>query len=232
MQKLIDGLKHYMHNVHGEEQELFDRLATGQSPKVCFVTCADSRVDPSLITQTSPGDIFVLRNAGNIVPPHGSPQGGEVATLEYAVSVLGVEDIIICGHSDCGAVKGVLNPESCAHLPHVSHWLGYSESVRRIIDTRHDLKPQAKLNAAIEINVLTQLTHLHTLPFVAARTATGQVSLHGWVYDIPSGIIRAFDAQDGIFKPLHEQAMPLHSLPSNMSRILSHNHDDKLGAAE
>lgn len=231
MQKLIDGLKHYMRNIHQEEQALFDLLATGQSPKTCIVTCSDSRVDPALIMQADPGDLFVLRNAGNIVPPHGAPQGGEGATLEYAVSALGVEDIIICGHSDCGAIKGVLTPGSCDHMPEVKRWLQYSESVRRIVDERPDLTGVSRINAAIEINVLTQLAHLHTLPFVAAKTSSGKLSLHGWVYDISTGVIRAFDPQEGIFKPLHDSASPLEGMPSNMSRILTHNHDHTTVAA-
>ncbi|RME73060.1 MAG: carbonic anhydrase [Planctomycetota bacterium] len=194
-----------MRTVHRDEQELFTQLATGQEPDVFFITCSDSRIDPNLITQTKPGDLFVLRNAGNIVPPHGAIRGGEEATVEYAVSVLGVRDIVVCGHADCGAMKGLLHPESCRHLPAVSRWLEQAEPVRQIVQTQlQDEDEEQRLRKAIELNVLQQLTNLRTHPAVAARLFGGSLALHGWVWDIRSGGVRAFDTTSGAFLPLTE----------------------------
>ena len=110
MQKLVNGVHHFQQNIFSSQRELFERLANGQNPETLFITCSDSRIDPNLLTQTDPGELFILRNAGNIVPAYGAANGGEAATIEYAVAVLGVKDIIICGHSQCGAMKGLLQP--------------------------------------------------------------------------------------------------------------------------
>ncbi len=225
MQRLIDGLQHYMKTVHAQERELFNALAKGQQPDTCFVTCSDSRVEPSLIMQTSPGDVFVLRNAGNIIPPYGAPQGGEAATLEYAASVLNVAHIIVCGHSDCGAMRGLLSANGALdNLPEVKRWLQYAECTRRIVDERPELTGEARVRAAIEINVLCQLSNLRTHPAIAARMALGKLELHGWVYEIGTGQVRAFDSGLGLFKPLLDQPTPLTGLPEDLRQILSHDH--------
>jgi carbonic anhydrase len=109
MQKLVDGVHQFQENVFGAKQALFERLADGQQPLALFITCSDSRIDPCLLTQTQPGELFILRNAGNIVPPYGQGSGGEAATIEYAVCALKLKDIIVCGHSHCGAMNGLLH---------------------------------------------------------------------------------------------------------------------------
>lgn len=201
MQKLLDGLRQFMSTVQEDERELFSRLSHGQNPEVMFITCSDSRISPHLMTQAKPGDLFVLRNAGNIVPPYGAVDGGEAATLEYAISVLGVRHVVVCGHSDCGAMKGLLAPESCSHLPLVRRWLGYAEPARRIVLQRRDGEgaPEQRLDVLIEVNVLAQLANLRTHPAVAAHLVTGELELHGWTYDIASGRVSAFDSQAGVF---------------------------------
>ena len=123
MQKLVAGIHHFQKAVFGSEPEFYARLAEGQTPETLFITCSDSRINPNLITQTRPGELFILRNAGNIVPPYGAANGGEGATIEYAVAALGVKDIIICGHSHCGAMKGLLEPDGLSELPAVRSWL-------------------------------------------------------------------------------------------------------------
>ena len=133
MEHLLSGVHQFQSQVFQRERDFFDNLVAGQSPSALFVTCSDSRVDPNLITQSGPGELFVLRNAGNIVPPHGASNGGEAATIEYAVAALGVRDIVICGHSCCGAVQALLHPEKAAALPLVSRWLRHAETTRRII---------------------------------------------------------------------------------------------------
>ena len=117
MQKLIEGIHQFQRESFLPLKGLFEQLSKGQHPETLFITCSDSRIDPNLLTRSKPGDLFILRNAGNIIPPHGAGSGGEAATIEFAVAALGVKDIIICGHSHCGAVQGLLQPEQVASLP-------------------------------------------------------------------------------------------------------------------
>src|SRR5271170_3206620 len=128
MQKLIQGIHEFQKENFVPLQGLFERLAKGQNPETLFITCSDSRIDPNLLTRSKPGDLFILRNAGNIVPAHGAGNGGEAATIEFAVAALGVKDIIICGHSHCGAMQSLLQPELVASLTAVSSWLSHADT--------------------------------------------------------------------------------------------------------
>jgi carbonic anhydrase len=207
MEKLVKGVHHFQKNIFSSQRELFEQLAKGQRPETLFITCSDSRVVPNQFTQTDPGELFILRNAGNIVPPYGAANGGEGATIEYAVAALGVKHIIVCGHSQCGAVTALLKPGSTDELPAVNAWLAHAESTRRIVrDTYKDLSPEARLSAAIQENVLCQLENLRTHPSVASAIATGQVHLHGWVYKIQTGDVFAYDPERGQFVPVTELA--------------------------
>lgn len=211
MQKLIRGIHAFQQDYFSNQQELFARLARHQAPETLFITCADSRIVPNLLTQTEPGELFILRNAGNLVPPHGAARGGEGATVEYAVAVLGVKDIIVCGHSQCGAMKGLLDPESTRDLPAVHEWLGHAAATRRIVTENYGdvTDPEARLTACIKENVLVQLENLRTLPSVAARLARGDLHLHGWVYEIESGQVYAYNPADEMFTPLAEGTTPV-----------------------
>ncbi len=203
MQKLIQGLHHFQANIFSSQRDLFERLAKGQSPEALFITCSDSRINPNLITQTQPGDLFILRNAGNIIPPFGAANGGEGATIEYAVAALGVKDIIICGHSHCGAMGGLLQPDALIELPAVQNWLSHAESTRRIVKANYQhLSGSALLTATIEENVLVQLENLRTHPAVAAAIARGALNLHGWVYKIETGEVFAYDPEQEQFQPI------------------------------
>ena len=203
MQKLIDGVHHFQNADFRPLQGLFEKLAKGQNPDTLFITCSDSRIDPTLLTQSSPGDLFILRNAGNIVPPHGAANGGEAATIEFAVAALGVKDIIICGHSHCGAMKGLLEPQQVASLPAMSSWLSHAETTRRIVlDNYGHLDGDRLVTATVEENVLVQLENLRTLPAVASRLVRGDLYLHGWVYKIETGEVFAFDLDSRQFVPL------------------------------
>lgn len=209
MQKLIDGIHRFQKESFLPLQTLFERLAEGQHPDTLFITCSDSRIDPTLLTNAQPGDLFILRNAGNIIPPHGAGIGGEAATIEFAVSVLGVKDIIICGHSHCGAMRGLLYPESVASLPDVSSWLSHAEMTRRIIsDNYGHLDGEALLTATIEENVLVQLENVRTLPAVGSRLVKGDLHLHGWVYIIETGKVFAYDVETAQFVKLAEHHIP------------------------
>lgn len=208
MEKLIAGVKQFQEEVFPERQALFSELAEGQSPEVLFITCADSRIDPSLITQTVPGQLFICRNAGNIVPPHSSFTGGITASIEYAVSVLGIKDIIVCGHSDCGAMKAALNTDSLSDLPHVKAWLNHSRSAVETIKARcsctgsNNPGTAEELHMLTEENILQQLQHLRTHPSVAAKIATGELNLHGWLYDIRTGNMLCNSEESRTFTPL------------------------------
>jgi carbonic anhydrase len=215
MQKLIKGIHQFTSRDFRPLQGLFEQLAQGQNPDTLFITCSDSRIDPSLLTRSSPGDLFIMRNAGNIIPPHGAANGGEAATVEFAVAGLGVKDIIVCGHSHCGAMKGLLEPESVTDLPTVSAWLSHAESTRRIVheNYRHLEGPQL-LTATVEENVLVQLENLRTLPSVASHMVKGDLHLHGWVYKIETGEVFAYDIASGQFVPLAEYKYDEHEMPS------------------
>jgi carbonic anhydrase len=210
VQKLVRGIDKFKRDVYAPNKELFERLAEGQSPSTLFITCSDSRINPSLLTQTEPGEVFILRNAGNIVPAHGSVAGGEAATIEYAVSALGVSDIVICGHSFCGAMKGLLDPSSLESLPAVRSWLGHAEGTRAILRSNYaDRKGDELLNVAIQENVLVQLQNLQTLPSVAARLASGNLNLHGWVYKLETGDVFGYDGESGQFGRVADRRVAL-----------------------
>lgn len=207
MQKLVEGIHHFQKNIFSSQKQLFEGLIDGQQPLALFITCSDSRINPNLLTQTDPGELFILRNAGNIVPPHGAMSGGEAATIEYAVSVLKVKDIVICGHSHCGAMAALLEPGSLNGLPAVRGWLLHAEATQRIISEnyKHITKPDHRLTATVEENVLVQLENLRTHPSVAAALARRQLHLHGWVYKFETGGVFAYSPDEGQFLPLESQ---------------------------
>lgn len=206
MQKLVDGIHRFQKDVFTSQRDLFERLAQGQNPEVLFITCSDSRINPNLITQSSPGDLFILRNAGNIIPPHGANAGGgEAATIEFAIMGLGVKDIIVCGHSLCGAMKALVASEPPKDLPAMSHWLGHAAATRHIMRENYQhLSGNDLVTATVEENVLVQLENLRTHPAVAARLARGALHLHGWVYKLETGAIFSYDVQQGQFVRLED----------------------------
>ena len=205
MQKLVNGVHKFQTEVFDSHKELFTQLSKGQHPQTLVITCSDSRIDPGLILQTEPGDIFVLRNAGNIVPPYGASNGGEVATIEYAVKVLGVQDIIVCGHSHCGAMAALNKPESLQSLPSMKAWLQHAESTRHIIEENYRHKEgEDLLNITIQENVLVQLENLRTHPSVSAKLSAGKLHLHGWVYKIMTGEVFGYDPKEEQFREVAE----------------------------
>ncbi len=201
--ELIEGVHHFQGRAFRAQQELFTRLADGQSPETLFITCSDSRIDPNLITQTDPGDLFVIRNAGNIIPAFGGQSGSEVATIEFALAGLGVRNIVVCGHSHCGAMKGLLDPSILSEMPAVAEYLKHAEATRRIVRSKYQhLSGNDLLDVTIEENVLVQIESLQTHPAVAVALSEGKLSLHAWVYDIPTGDVYAYDTDRGQFMPL------------------------------
>jgi carbonic anhydrase len=210
MSKVIRGIFSYQRDVHGEKQELFEQLGKGQNPLVLFVSCSDSRINPNLLTQTDPGELFILRNAGNIVPPHGGG-GGEEATVEYAVKQLRVRHVVVCGHSHCGAMHGLLEPQALTHLPSVARWLEYSRAVLPRLEEHKDLPGEDRLARAIEQNAVLQLEHLRTHPAVAAALEAKQVRLHAWVYHFETGRVMAYDPAGQKFVALSEVRALMHA---------------------
>lgn len=203
MKKIVDGVLKFKSEVFPGHADLFSELSSGQSPEVLMVTCADSRIDPAMITQSQPGDLFICRNAGNIVPPYSTSAEGNTASIEYAIAALGIQHIVVCGHTDCGAMKGALNPDALTALPHVCGWLTHSQAA---VETARKEKPNADdkelLHRVIEQNVLLQLQHLRTHPYVAAGLAAGSLRLHGWVYDIGAGSVFSHNEDSGVFELL------------------------------
>jgi carbonic anhydrase len=210
MRKIIEGVRRFQSAVFPEQRELFEALGRKQqNPVALFVTCSDSRINPNLMTQTEPGDLFLLRNAGNIIPAHGAANGGEGATIEYAVGVLKVRNVIVCGHYGCGAMHYLMRQERMGELPSVRGWFSHAEATRRIVKDRYGhLPPEVQEELAIEQNVLVQLDHLRTHPSVAVAVACGEVSLYGWVYRIETGEVFAYDAASSRFLPLSAEQEP------------------------
>jgi carbonic anhydrase len=208
MKNLVDGFFQFKKEVYPVKRGLFRELATKQNPMALFITCADSRVVPDLITQSDPGDLFICRTVGNQVPPYGAAsEGGVASAIEYAVQALGVQHIVVCGHSDCGAMKAVLHPEKMDSLPSTKAWLKNADAARQVVfENFGDVSDEVRLHLLTEENIVAQLANLKTHPAVAAKLARGELQLHGWLYHIHSGEITAYDGRSGQFTPLDYSA--------------------------
>lgn len=214
MQKLVKGIHHFQHHVFEDKRDLFERLAAGQRPMALMITCSDSRISPGLVTQTDPGDIFLVRNAGNLVPAW-PDDGGEAATVEFAIEGLGIRDIIICGHSDCGAMKALIGASCEDKMPCMASWLRHADRTREIIASEYSgLEGPARLSAAIEENVLVQLENLRTHPAVARCLERGELRLHAWVYKFETGEIFSYEPESGQFRTSNGTDLPGPALPS------------------
>jgi carbonic anhydrase len=207
MRKLITGLREFKASYFSTHQELFEQLSHGQKPRVLFITCSDSRIDPNLITQTEVGELFVIRNAGNIIPPYGAANGGEGASLEYAIHALDIQQIVVCGHSHCGAMKGLLKLEKLREeMPLVYEWLRHAEATRRLVKENYGAyQGEELLEIAIAENVLTQIENLKTYPVVHSRLYQGKLKIYGWVYHIETGEVLAYDANTHTYAPPQSQ---------------------------
>jgi carbonic anhydrase len=203
--RLLKGVLEFQRRIFGGKRELFEQLGGGQHPLALFITCSDSRIIPDLLAQTQPGELFVLRNAGNIVPPHGGAPGAEAATIEYAVRQLQIREIFVCGHSHCGAMHGLLEPEALTQLPDVGGWLTHARDALTRTAPAADETPPQRLRRVIEQNVLLQLEHVKTHPAVKDALAARTMRLHGWVYTFETGKVDVYDPLTGRFVPIHEK---------------------------
>jgi len=202
---LKEGIRKFQTETYPAQAETFRKAASEpQRPATLIITCADSRIDPELITQSSTGDLFVTRNIGNLVPAYGEMLGGVSAVIEYAVSALKVKHIAVCGHSDCGAMKALLDPESLEHMATVRSWMRNAEAALSVADSlsQPDEKPSERLKRLTEENVLLQVQHLRTHPSVAGAVAREELTLSGWVYDIGTGQVRISEDGNRRFYPV------------------------------
>lgn len=206
MEKILAGLDRYQREVFPSLPPEVSAAAIGpQRPRALFITCADSRVTPTLITQTNPGDLFGCQVVGNIVPAYGATYGGVSATIEYALAVLEIPHIIVCGHSDCGAMKVLLDVSAVEALPHIRMWIDHAEAARlTVMENWPDEDDDTKLRLLTEHNVIAQLMHLRTHPSVASRLVSGKLQIHGWVYELHTGQVRVYQEPTGTFVPATE----------------------------
>ena len=211
LEKLKEGIRQFQTEVYPEQAETYRKAASEpQRPAALIVTCADSRIDPELITQCGPGELFVTRNIGNLVPAYGEMMGGVSAVIEYAVSALKVKHIAVCGHSDCGAMKALLHPESLEHMATVRRWMRNAEAAMSVADSLSppDEKPSERLKRLTEENVLLQVQHLRTHPSVAGAAAREELTLSGWVYDIATGHVRISENGSRAFRTVSVEETP------------------------
>lgn len=216
MKKLIRGLDKFRKTYVSSHQELLEQLALGQKPRVLFVACSDSRVDPNLITNTDVGELFVIRNAGNIIPPYGAANGGEGGTIEYAISALGIEQVVICGHSNCGAMKGLLKLNKLQKdMPLVYDWLKHAEATRRLVMENYShYNDEDLMDMLVAENVLIQIDNLKTYPIVKARMHQGKLKIYAWVYNIETGDVLAYDARTHTYIPPEGQLLDEEETPA------------------
>lgn len=196
MQKLEEGVHRFQANYFARNRRLFQTLTEkGQRPETLFITCSDSRVVPTLITSAGPGELFIVRNVGNIVPAvERGVLGGVSAAIEYAIELLEVGNVIVCGHTHCGAIDAILHPERVQHLPLVARWLAESSRIPQLIEERYGhLTGEARITAAVEENVLVQLENLRSFDFVARKLDEGKLTMSGWVFNIASGEVFDYD---------------------------------------
>lgn len=203
MERLIEGHKRFLAEVFPGRRDQFHLLAEMQAPEWLFITCSDSRVLPDLILGTGPGDLFITRNAGNVVPMTSQDVDGVTATIEYAVEVLNVKGAILCGHSDCGAMKAALDRKGLDNMPKARRWLKHVEAA---FNHRQPLNPSdgesAELASLIRGNVVAQLLNLKAQPSVARAVVEGRLTVHGWYYDILTGRIEEYDEEQKRFVAL------------------------------
>jgi len=225
MQQLIDGYARFRSNVFPQHSRLFEQLSKGQQPQALFIGCSDSRVVPEMVMQCDPGVLFPSRSVGNLVPPPTETSSGVAATIEYAVRVLKVPDVIVCGHTDCGAMKGILESEKLEALPAVRSYLQHagpsSKWLTRILKEADSMPFEQKLRLLTEANVIAQVQNLRTHPAVDEALKKGTVRVHGWLYEIASGNIQQFDAEQGCFRPLLTDEPVVATTPAGRERKIA-----------
>jgi carbonic anhydrase len=201
--RIVSGVAKFQADVFPARRQEFEQMSHQQHPIATFFTCADSRILPAMLLQTKAGEIFTERTPGNIVPRYSDHVGGVTASMEYAVMVLRVPLIIICGHTDCGVMKAMLAPEQTSGMPALQTWMRHALAARdRLLRDHAGASNEEKLRLITEYNVLEQLENLKTHPAVEAGMAKGELEIQGWIYDIGGGSVSVADPQSGVFHPL------------------------------
>jgi carbonic anhydrase len=207
LRKIAQGVARFQAEVYPAQRKIFEALKHHQAPIAMFFTCADSRILPNVLLQTGPGEIFTERTPGNIAPKYSEHVGGVTASVEYAMLVLHVPLMIVCGHTDCGVVKALAEPQQANGMPALQNWMRHSsESRDRLLREHPDVSGEEKLQFLTEYNVLTQLENLKTHPAVASRLLSRELELRGWIYDIGDGSVREADPESGKFEMLGREA--------------------------
>ncbi len=212
MKKLIQGIVEFRKNLTEEHRELFAKLALGQRPDTLFIACSDSRVVPNLFASTNPGDLFVLRNMGNLVPPvsAGSQEASAQATIEFSIFSLNISDIIVCGHSECGAIHALVQGTETLRCPHLASWLKYGEESLKKVKKGFVLDPKLSLeNQISQVNVLQQMKHIASYPFVQERLEKGTLRVHGWWFDIAHADVYCYEPSLNRFVLIDEKEAKL-----------------------
>lgn len=206
MERLYKGIHKFKKSFFRKNEKSYKRLSKGQNPDALFITCSDSRVDPCLVTQSKPGELFIVRNVGNIIPPYNAikDKNSVAAAIEFAVLVLNVKDIIVCGHSKCGAMLELHHEDGRDDMPHLKDWLKIASPVKEAVDRLYSNSPQKSKIATIleKENVLAQLKNIQTYPFVAEALKKGAVHLQGWYYNIATGDIYAYNPETDVFEKI------------------------------
>ncbi|QVL30446.1 carbonic anhydrase [Telmatocola sphagniphila] len=218
MENVLRGILSFKKNRRYQKEELFRKLSKGQTPTVMLITCSDSRIQPDIITRTEPGEIFVVRNMGNLIPAkHESEPGAESAAIDYAINVLNIRDIVICGHTKCGAVHGLLHPQTIDSMPAIKNWLDRAgTSARTRIEALHQNPEDPNLwRQAVDLNVLAQLENLRSHDSVQEALRREILNIHGWVYEIETGEIQAYEPHLDRFLPLEQSRVATSILGAN-----------------
>lgn len=208
MKKLIQGIIDFRQNLADENRALFTKLAQGQKPDALFIACSDSRVVPNLFASTNPGDLFVLRNIGNLIPPASSSlqENSSLAVIEFAIFSLTVIDIIICGHSECGAIQAISKGIDTSCCPHLESWLKFGQG--SLSKDRKGLKLDpslSELNQISQVNVLQQMEHIASYPFIQERLEKKQLRIHGWWFDIAQADVYCYEPEQNQFILIDEK---------------------------
>lgn len=206
MKKIYKGIHKFQESYFKKEEEFFKRLSRKQEADALFIACADSRVDPNLVTQSKPGELFIVRNVGNIIPPYDDikDKNSVAAAIEFAVLMLRVTDIIVCGHSNCGAMQALDKDESeLENMPHLKNWLEIASPVKAAADAYCSDYPNESRQRVIEKeNILAQLKNIQTYPFVTQALEKGALYLHGWYYDIYTGKVYSYNPATYAFEDI------------------------------
>lgn len=209
MDKIVEGIRRFRRDIYPGLKPLYDDLVkTGQKPHALVIGCSDSRVAFESLTGCGPGELFIVRNAGNIIPQYGKYMGGVTASIEFAVKALPIRDVIVCGHTHCGAMAALLRPETSTDMPAVQKWVSFAKQAKRRIGKEHTHAFDTHLREAIAENVKLQVEHLRTYPCIQEKIKSGQIRLHGWVYEIENGDVVEHDEADNRWMSLTEPEEP------------------------